>query len=225
MFLEFQIKMSRFEATNEDNNDNNQNPCCRICFSSHQYLISMPCNCSGSVGYVHKRCFQRWLKSVRNFDTCEICHESYVESTLIPKRSLKKLFMTFFHRPFYGLCKFCVNFTLTAGIGYTLSLKLPVIFNFLNSFDVNQEATIVQGVLWPMLTTIPLFACYCLFIERTTASCHELLLLLNEWRYYNRWIAFQALEDSTENLRNSNIIDSSESIQDNVILSTSSFPE
>lgn len=81
--------MSTFgPATDDDGNDTNQNQICRICFSSSSNLIPAPCNCSGSVGFVHKRCFKRWMESVRNFETCEICHERYGKSTMIPKRQV-----------------------------------------------------------------------------------------------------------------------------------------
>ena len=57
-------------------------PCCRICHSSGSSeeageLIRCPCDCRGSLGFVHKLCIETWL-SRRNLQTCELCHFRFV---------------------------------------------------------------------------------------------------------------------------------------------------
>lgn len=70
--------MSAFLSTSDDNDTTNHRPCCRICFASNQTLmIPSPCNCSGTVGSVHKSCLREWTRSARNFTSCEICHGQY----------------------------------------------------------------------------------------------------------------------------------------------------
>lgn len=58
-------------------------PQCRICFDSDGELIS-PCNCSGTLKYIHTECLQKWRKTLpinvfnNNRDIqCEICHKYY----------------------------------------------------------------------------------------------------------------------------------------------------
>ncbi|XP_019762306.1 E3 ubiquitin-protein ligase MARCHF3 [Dendroctonus ponderosae] len=51
--------------------------CCRICqtVASGEPLIS-PCNCKGTLAYIHLSCLERWLnQSGRNF--CELCNFRY----------------------------------------------------------------------------------------------------------------------------------------------------
>ena len=59
-------------------------PTCRICQTSGNSedenvgeLLVSPCNCRGSLGFVHKICMEKWL-SVRNQDTCELCHFTFM---------------------------------------------------------------------------------------------------------------------------------------------------
>jgi len=50
---------------------------CRFCFEgdTKEILIS-PCHCSGSVGFIHKSCVEKWLNE-RLKDTCELCEKKY----------------------------------------------------------------------------------------------------------------------------------------------------
>ena len=59
-------------------------PTCRICYDDDpkKTLIS-PCQCSGTMQYVHRECLLEWLKSSPRSHRCEICHEEY-NSSLIP---------------------------------------------------------------------------------------------------------------------------------------------
>ena len=81
-------------------------PICRICFEpaeeANNALLS-PCNCAGSLRYIHVACLRRWLEGqlqVKQLDngggsylirtiTCEICKSSYSKSVygsiLIPR--------------------------------------------------------------------------------------------------------------------------------------------
>ncbi|KAH8033319.1 hypothetical protein HPB51_009518 [Rhipicephalus microplus] len=50
---------------------------CRICQEGDQkaQLVS-PCSCSGTIGFVHVSCLERWLNE-RDVDYCELCGTSY----------------------------------------------------------------------------------------------------------------------------------------------------
>ncbi|XP_032942515.1 E3 ubiquitin-protein ligase MARCHF3 isoform X1 [Catharus ustulatus] len=52
----------------------NDRPICRICHegSSHEELLS-PCECTGTLGTIHRSCLEHWLSS-SNTSYCELCH-------------------------------------------------------------------------------------------------------------------------------------------------------
>lgn len=52
-------------------------PICRICHEggSGEGLLS-PCDCTGTLGTVHKTCLEKWLSS-SNTSYCELCHTEF----------------------------------------------------------------------------------------------------------------------------------------------------
>lgn len=56
---------------------------CRICFEEDGDLIS-PCNCSGSIEYMHPMCLKKWIKS-SNSNKCEICNTVYDPPYDVPR--------------------------------------------------------------------------------------------------------------------------------------------
>ena len=50
---------------------------CRICYSTGDLrsLIN-PCECSGTMGILHKNCLERWLE-ISNTTKCEICQHEF----------------------------------------------------------------------------------------------------------------------------------------------------
>ena len=57
---------------------------CKICYSYGRCLIS-PCNCKGSIGYIHKRCLLKWIK-ISESKKCEICHSDYKVNIITSNR-------------------------------------------------------------------------------------------------------------------------------------------
>ncbi|XP_077564274.1 E3 ubiquitin-protein ligase MARCHF3-like [Haemaphysalis longicornis] len=59
-----------------------ETPMCRICFrGARAGSLLTPCNCRGTIGFVHKACLEEWL-SRRNTDECNICSYKFqVERT------------------------------------------------------------------------------------------------------------------------------------------------
>jgi len=50
---------------------------CRICYNSDvKEPLLQPCDCSGSMGLIHKTCLEKWL-SQSNKNSCEICNYDY----------------------------------------------------------------------------------------------------------------------------------------------------
>ena len=48
---------------------------CKICYRSGKCLVS-PCNCEGSIKYIHKHCLLKWMK-ISQSKKCEICMSKY----------------------------------------------------------------------------------------------------------------------------------------------------
>ena len=50
---------------------------CKICYNGNEEepLLS-PCNCSGSIKYVHQSCLMKWLKARKPI--CELCNYNYI---------------------------------------------------------------------------------------------------------------------------------------------------
>jgi len=47
---------------------------CRICYTAdNKEPLLQPCNCSGTMGVMHKTCLEKWLAQC-NKNNCEICH-------------------------------------------------------------------------------------------------------------------------------------------------------
>ncbi|NXE26602.1 MARH3 ligase, partial [Ardeotis kori] len=52
----------------------NERPICRICHeSSSQEDLLSPCECTGTLGTIHRSCLEHWLSS-SNTSYCELCH-------------------------------------------------------------------------------------------------------------------------------------------------------
>ncbi len=54
-----------------------ENPMCRICHDSgaQEELLS-PCECSGTLATIHRRCLEHWL-SASGTSFCELCHYQF----------------------------------------------------------------------------------------------------------------------------------------------------
>jgi pSer/pThr/pTyr-binding forkhead associated (FHA) protein len=69
--INFVNNLNKENINNLNNNiNNNNNNLCRICFSNSNFspLIS-PCNCTGSMKYIHLSCLQKWLLSKKQYTT------------------------------------------------------------------------------------------------------------------------------------------------------------
>jgi len=59
---------------------------CRICQEEEEiFNLEVPCACSGSVKFAHRKCVQRWCNE-KGDTTCEICHQTYKNGyTTLPR--------------------------------------------------------------------------------------------------------------------------------------------
>ena len=51
---------------------------CRICLQEEpKGILISPCNCTGTMHYVHEKCISKWQKLKENNLKCEICQETF----------------------------------------------------------------------------------------------------------------------------------------------------
>ncbi|XP_063241120.1 E3 ubiquitin-protein ligase MARCHF3-like [Bacillus rossius redtenbacheri] len=53
-----------------------QSLCCRICLGLSEESLLSPCQCVGSLAFVHRSCLEKWLSSSGR-DYCELCGHKY----------------------------------------------------------------------------------------------------------------------------------------------------
>lgn len=51
-------------------------PLCRICRDNYIENLIQPCNCKGSIAYIHKECLDAWVKTSK-MRICELCSTEY----------------------------------------------------------------------------------------------------------------------------------------------------
>ncbi|XP_043659839.1 E3 ubiquitin-protein ligase MARCHF7 [Drosophila teissieri] len=86
------ITRSPLEESLHSANENGNS--CRICRwnRSDMEIIKCPCNCKGSVGYIHLKCLKRWIMHRRD-NRCEVCNAVFDISE--ERVSLKQMIRTF----------------------------------------------------------------------------------------------------------------------------------
>ena len=97
-------------------------PECRICLedSSNEIFIS-PCRCSGTSGFVHESCLQKWREECKStpekYNKCELCQEEYLITRMNPKESF---FITknenLYKMCWFSLCSISLISITTGGI-------------------------------------------------------------------------------------------------------------
>lgn len=58
--------------------DIEENVNCRVCLDrgDPSGYMCLPCNCAGSIAYIHPECLREWIKASGSVE-CEICHSLY----------------------------------------------------------------------------------------------------------------------------------------------------
>lgn len=76
-------------------------PICRICHEGgHGEGLLSPCDCTGTLGAVHKSCLEMWLSS-SNTSYCELCHREFsIERRPRPLTEVTKV---------NAACWFCIS--------------------------------------------------------------------------------------------------------------------
>uniref|UniRef100_A0A336MKP5 CSON013626 protein n=1 Tax=Culicoides sonorensis TaxID=179676 RepID=A0A336MKP5_CULSO len=76
---------------------------CRIChqIEPHNDILN-PCNCKGTLGYVHKRCLEHWL-CYSHLTRCELCLYEFKTKNKLRYSLLQSLKVYYSHPNHYGL--------------------------------------------------------------------------------------------------------------------------
>ncbi|XP_055846125.1 uncharacterized protein LOC129912052 [Episyrphus balteatus] len=97
---------------------------CRICrwHQADLQIVQCPCECKGSVGYIHLKCLRRWILQ-RGENRCEICGKVFKLNT--ENRSYKQMFRSFFQHKYFGeILKNCIHLVTLAPISYLILFQV-----------------------------------------------------------------------------------------------------
>lgn len=74
------------DAVNENDVVLNMNYC-RICFESEPPDLISPCDCNGTIKWVHRECLETWIKASGSKE-CEICKKEYNMSVIMTTKEI-----------------------------------------------------------------------------------------------------------------------------------------
>ncbi|XP_030381041.1 E3 ubiquitin-protein ligase MARCH7 [Scaptodrosophila lebanonensis] len=152
---------------------------CRICRwnRSDMEIISCPCNCKGSVGYIHMKCLKRWIMHQRD-NRCEICHAIYDISE--DRLSFKQMLKTFCCGRCCGLIVKHLLFSASL-----MPLAHVILQQVLQCMDnLNQGSTeqlSVQEVFVASCALLTSSALFFHFFEFVTTRCLLIRNILRHW--------------------------------------------
>jgi hypothetical protein len=170
---------------------------CRICLDSEWCLIS-PCDCKGTVQYVHLECLKKWRTISKRFK-CEICNSYYQINRSIWHSSILFLIIGFVN---------IVCLMLVVGYGVLILMSVHIVLAFfglrpaiscLSTYNWNSELRFRFDVLYYYIYRAGpgiLLVAPCLStIEKTNAllTSFKILLIWAASSYIGRISYFVAL--------------------------------
>lgn len=181
---------------------------CRICHCEGEIdapLIS-PCECLGSLRYVHQACLQQWIKSA-NTKSCELCkHDFHMTTKVKPFQKWQKLEMSTMERR-----------KIICSVTFHVIAITCVIWSLYVLIDRTTEE-IRAGIWgWPFWTKLIVVAVgFTGGLVFMYVQCKMYVHYCKRWRAYNRVIYVQnfAKIDETIALRNDENIETQTSTQE-----------
>ncbi|KAH8308562.1 hypothetical protein KR018_005866 [Drosophila ironensis] len=173
---------------------------CRICRwnRSDMEIINCPCNCKGSVGFIHLKCLKRWIMHRRD-NRCEICHTVFDISE--ERVSFKHMIRTFCCGRCCGLIVKHLLFSASL-----MPLAHIILQQVLQCMDnLNQGSTeqlTVQEVFVASCALLTSSALFFHFFEFVTTRCLLIRNILRHWWMFGSTsdFALVELEDDTIDL-------------------------
>ncbi|XP_050041794.1 E3 ubiquitin-protein ligase MARCHF3-like isoform X2 [Dermacentor andersoni] len=164
-------------------NSSDGSPTCRICFfgDAKQPLLE-PCNCRGTIGFVHRDCLERWIQ--RTVDPqCQVCHFHFtVRKQAEPAWRL--LFDVEARRPVLGYVVLGALFALSIAFIFTLAWLYAVCLP--SRVGDKLAATVVvllavQNILWLYFPFVSFTYSYKAFKKwHEDSTCLKLVLSTDE---------------------------------------------
>ncbi|KAH6934242.1 hypothetical protein HPB50_022124 [Hyalomma asiaticum] len=169
-------------------------PTCRICFfgDAKQPLLE-PCNCRGTIGFVHRHCLERWIQRMAD-PQCQVCHFRFTV-TKQPQPVWRLLSDVDARRPVLGYMFLCAAFALGIAFIFTLAWMYAACLSSrvgerLVSVVVVMLA--VQNVLWlyfPLVSFMYAHEAYQKWRENST--CLKLVLGTDQTAGPPPWSTFR----------------------------------
>lgn len=79
--LKFQIlRINKMTKNSMNNKEMGIENVCRICRDEEtddNKLVRTPCDCTGSIGFIHFKCYKMWRKTTHKID-CDICEKAFI---------------------------------------------------------------------------------------------------------------------------------------------------
>ncbi|XP_055913008.1 E3 ubiquitin-protein ligase MARCHF1 isoform X2 [Eupeodes corollae] len=125
---------------------------CRICRWNQPGLQIQrcPCECKGSVGYVHIKCLRRWILH-KGESRCEICGTMFNLNT--ENRNYKLMFRTFFQSKYLGaIIKNSAHVVILAPISYLILYQnILQVLLIMDNLQIEEHNTLQIVFLAPAL--------------------------------------------------------------------------
>lgn len=168
-------------------NGTNSSILCRICYGSEgKEQLLQPCNCSGTMGLMHRTCLERWL-SQSNSTRCEICQYDFSSKIQkVPKSFSQWLFRPLSTKDNKNLFNDFVCFLILTPLA-SISTWYCVLFAL--RFHETENRWEAAGLV--VLTTFLLFIYILWFIF----SCKYHLKVFKDWQKKNQTVTLKLSED------------------------------
>ncbi|EDV47384.1 uncharacterized protein LOC6551546 [Drosophila erecta] len=185
-----QITRSPLEESLHSANENGNS--CRICRwnRSDMEIIKCPCNCKGTVGYIHLKCLKRCIMHRRD-NRCEICNAVF--DITEERVSLKQMIRTFFCGRCCGLL--VKNLLFSASLMPLAHIILQQVLQCMDNLNQGStEQLTVQEVFVASCALLTSSALFFHFFEFVTTRFLLIRNILRHWWMFGTTSDFALVE-------------------------------
>ena len=188
------IKVEIAKDTNISNNISENAKLCRICYEGDELnnMLIQPCQCEGSMKYIHEECLKKWIDEYKKGLYCEICSNKFYIKFFMEK--------AYSHHLFKKYCKKIIKSFIYAFI-ISIVLFITIFFLVRNSFSFEDNEDKIQlfvGLLSSFLIIFLLGLTYYTYYRYKTRWYS---ITMKEWKVYDinqAKVLNMKLEDSNE---------------------------
>ena len=118
---------------------------CHICYDEGD--IISPCNCKGSIGYVHKTCLEQWIQTSHS-NKCPICKIEYAKKTIYSGiffpgltaliLDYNKKFVDYCKMPLFivGICVYSIYLLCYLIYPLFINIDMITLFVYINTINI-----------------------------------------------------------------------------------------